>query len=118
VEKDQTLGNILSDENEILSRWRKYFEELLNPVKAINDDTHEPICFGKEEVFAAREVATAIGRLKSGKAAGEDEIRPKMLKALNSEGILWLTSVSSCVKVWQNTKRMADSRDHPNIQER
>jgi len=25
--------------------------------------------------------------------------------------------VSSCVKVWQNTKRMADRRDHPNIQE-
>jgi len=26
----------------------------------------------------------AIGQLKSGKAAGEDEIRPEMLKALNS----------------------------------
>jgi len=32
-------------------------------------------------------------RLKSGKAAGEDEIRPEMLKALNSEEILWLTRV-------------------------
>ena len=26
-------GNILTDENEILSRWREYFEDLLNPVK-------------------------------------------------------------------------------------
>jgi len=75
-------GNILSDENEIPSRWREYFKDLLNPVKAINDDTHKPICFGKEEVFTAREIAEAISRLKSGKAAGE------MLKALKSEGIL------------------------------
>jgi len=49
----------------------------LNPVKVINDDTYESICFGKEEVFTAREVAMAIGWLKSGKAAGEDEIRPR-----------------------------------------
>jgi len=34
-----------------------------------------------------------IGQLKFGKAAGEDKIRPEMLKALNSEGILWLTRV-------------------------
>ena len=28
-----SAGNILTDENEILSRWREYFEDLLNPVK-------------------------------------------------------------------------------------
>jgi len=92
-------GNILSDENGILSRWREYFEDLLNPAEATNDDTHEPICFGKEEVFTAREVTTAICRLKSGKAAGEYEIRPDMLKAFNSEGILWLTPV--CQVAWK-----------------
>jgi len=59
----------------------------LNPVKATNDDTHEPICFGEENVFTASKVTAAIGRLKSGKAAGEENIRPEMLKALNSEGI-------------------------------
>jgi len=63
----------------------------LNPVKATNDDTYEPICFRKEEVFTAREITAAIGWLKSGKAASED-VRPEMLKALNSEGILWLTN--------------------------
>ena len=45
----------------------------------------------EDEVFTAAEVATAIKGIKSGKAAGEDEIRPKMLKALTGEGILWLT---------------------------
>ena len=44
-------------------------------------------------MFTAAKVATAIKGIKSGKAAGEDEIRPKMLKALTKEGILWLTRV-------------------------
>ena len=48
---------------------------------------------GEEEVFTAAEVETAIKEIKSGKAAGEDEIRREMLKALTVEGILWLTPV-------------------------
>ena len=42
-------GNILADENEILSRWREYFEDLLNPVKASTRDTHEVTQLGEEE---------------------------------------------------------------------
>ena len=38
-------------------------------------------------------MATAINEIKSGKAADEDEIRLEMVKALNGEGILWLTQV-------------------------
>ena len=84
--KDFT-GNILTDENEILSRWREYFEDLLNPVKTSIRDTHEVTHLGEEEVFTAAEVATAIKGIESGKAAGEDEIKPKMLKALTGEEI-------------------------------
>ena len=65
-------GNILTDDNEILSRWREYFEDLLNPVKASTRDTHEVTHLGEEEVFTAAEVPTAIKGIKSGKAAGED----------------------------------------------
>ena len=36
-----SAGNILTDENETLSRWRQYFEDLLNPVKASTRDTQK-----------------------------------------------------------------------------
>ena len=62
----------------------------MNPVKASTRDTQEVTCLGEEEVFTAAEVATATKGIKSGKAAGEGEIRPEMLKALAGEGILWL----------------------------
>ena len=75
----RTPSSILTNENEILSRWREYFEDLLNPVKASTRDTHEVTHLGEDEVFTAAAVATAIKGIKSGKAAGEDKIRPEML---------------------------------------
>ena len=42
-------GNILTDENELLSRWREYFEDLLNPVKA---STRDQGC-GSSQIFNA-----------------------------------------------------------------
>ena len=100
--KDST-GNILRYEKEILSRWREYFEDLLNQVKATPTDTCDTIDFGKEKVFTLTEVAAAKRELKSGKAAGEDESRPEMLKVLNGEGIRWLTRV--CVRQRGNLEK-------------
>ena len=87
------------DENELFSRWRKHFEHLLNSVKASTQDTLEVIYLGREKVFIAAELATAINGIKSGKAAGEDEIRPEMLKALTGEENLWLMQV--CQTPWK-----------------
>ena len=57
---------------------------------------------GKEEVFTAAEVAG----IESGKAAGKNEIRFEMLKALTGEGILWLTRV--CQAAWKLGKTPRD----------
>ena len=81
-------GNIQTDENKTRSRWREYFEDLLNPVKASTRETHEVTDLGKEKVFTAAEVASAIKGIKSGKAVGENEIRLRLLKALTGDEIL------------------------------
>ena len=60
---------------------------------------------GEDEVFTAAEVATATKGIKSGKAAGEDEIRPQMLKALTEEGILWLTRLCQVAGKFGKTSR-------------
>ena len=91
-------GNLLSNEQDILSRWKEYFEGLLNPVQETVHDTHD-LHFGNESDFTIAEVSRAIKSLKSGKAAGSDNIRPEMLKALSGEGVLWLTRV--CQLAWK-----------------
>ena len=93
--------NIPTDKNKILSRRRKYFEDHLNPVKASTRDT-----FRGRGSFTAAKVVPAIKKIKSGKTAGKDEIRPEMLKALTVEGILWLTRV--CQVAWKFGKTPRD----------
>ena len=51
------------------------------------------IDFETEGVFTLTEVAAATRGLQSGKAVGEDKIRPEKLKELNGEGVRWLTRV-------------------------
>ena len=46
--KDPT-GNILRDEKEILTRWREYFEDLLNPVRTTPPDTCDTIDLEKRK---------------------------------------------------------------------
>ena len=77
-----------------------------NSAYATARDTLDVTHLVKEEVFTAAKVATAIKGIKSGKAAGEDEIRPEMLKALTREGIVWLTRV--CQVAWKFGKTPRD----------
>ena len=61
---------------------------------------------GEEEVFIAAGVATPINGIKSGKAAGKDEIRPEIMKVLTREGILWSRRV--CQIAWKFGKTTRD----------
>ena len=46
-----SAGNILTDENEIISQLREYFEGLLSPVKASTRHTYKVTYLGEEEVL-------------------------------------------------------------------
>ena len=111
-------GNVLTEENEILARWKECIEDHLNPVKASTRDTHEVTHLGEEEVFTAAKVATAFKGIKSGQAA-EDEIGVEMLKSADwRRNSLVNASVSSCMDVRQNSLRLANRCDYSDIQKR
>ncbi|MGR0202196.1 hypothetical protein [Klebsiella pneumoniae] len=76
--KDQN-GNILSETNGILDRWKTHFEELFKkedyavPELIVNDNT-------SQESIEEEEIADAIEKMKVGKAPGRDGIAPEFIK--------------------------------------
>jgi hypothetical protein len=81
ITKDEN-GNLLADPQNVLNRWKNFFNQVLN-VYAIHDvmqmDIHtaEPII--PEPTLVAVEIA--IGKLKSYKSLGTDQIQAKLMKA-------------------------------------
>ena len=98
-------GELITDNSKILARWREYFKELLNPVEATPNDHISSVNESVDPILQ-EEVMTAIKNLKNGKAAGVDEIRSEMLKAMGSEGCEWLTRIINVA--WKTGKAPKD----------
>ena len=97
------------DQDAILNRWRDYFSDLLNPVDATPIQIHEEQV-GEDIQITEADVNAVIKSLKTGKAPGDDDIRPEMLKAMNIYGVRWLTrvckvacSTGQAPKQWQTS---------------
>ena len=73
-------GRVLANEEEIMSRWREYFETLLNrpgpetPVE--EEERREP----EIDELNDEEILRSIKKLKSNRAAGSDEIVAELMK--------------------------------------
>ena len=84
IKKDN--GTLLTEPKEVAERWKEYFNDLLN-VEGIMDTTTEnentiPLHDRNEEVLITEdEVAQAIKRMSTGKAAGEDGLPMELIKA-------------------------------------
>ena len=84
-------GALLTSTRDVVTRWREYFEDLLNPT---DTPSHEEAESGFSEAgspISGVEVAEVVKKLLGGKAPGVDEIRPEFLKALDVVGLSWLT---------------------------
>ena len=85
-------GVTLKVQGAILNRWREYFSDLVNPVNATSTQIFEEQV-KKDIQITEADVNAVIKSFKTGKAPGEDDIRPEMLKAMNMYGVRWLTRV-------------------------
>ncbi|KAI3368112.1 hypothetical protein L3Q82_007839 [Scortum barcoo] len=93
-------GELLTSTEDIVGRWKKYFEDLLNPTDL---PSSEEAGAGDSEVDSSitqAEVTEVVHRkLLGGKAPGVDEIRPEYLKSLDVVGLSWLTRL--CNIAWR-----------------
>ncbi|KAI3352392.1 hypothetical protein L3Q82_005184 [Scortum barcoo] len=93
-------GELLTSTEDIVGRWKKYFEDLLNPTDLPSNEEAED---GDSEVDSSSitqaEVTEVVRKLLGGKAPGVDEIRPEYLKSLDVVGLSWLTRL--CNIAWR-----------------
>lgn len=99
---------ILTNETEIMERWKEYFQELLGQQIQTEDERtteNQPENRGNEtevENIKIEELREVLEALKNGKAPGNDKITNEMMKNLGEESIEVLLMILN--KVWTNEK--------------
>ncbi|KAI3374595.1 hypothetical protein L3Q82_021173 [Scortum barcoo] len=92
-------GELLTSTGDIVGRWKKYFEDLLNPTDLPSNEEAEAGVSEVDSSITQAEVTEVVHKLLSGKALGVDEIRPEYLKSLDVVGLSWLTRL--CNIAWR-----------------
>ncbi|KAI3375466.1 hypothetical protein L3Q82_003794 [Scortum barcoo] len=85
-------GELLTSTGDIFGRWKKYFEDLLNPTDLPSNEEAEAGVSEVDSSITQAEV-TEVVRASSAVARrrGMDDIRPEYLKSLDAVGLSWLT---------------------------
>ena len=85
-------GELLVSE-EVSSRWREYFEKLLNEENEWNDELSAEYVEGPADMISKEEVRQAMQDLKVRKAAGPSGVTAETIKAAGEQAVDWLTSI-------------------------
>uniref|UniRef100_A0A8C9TUR8 Reverse transcriptase domain-containing protein n=1 Tax=Scleropages formosus TaxID=113540 RepID=A0A8C9TUR8_SCLFO len=88
-------GALLTSTEDVLRRWKEYFEDLLNPSDTPSVEEAEAGDSEGDLSITLAEVAEVVKKLLGGKAPGVDEIRPEFLKSLDVVGLSWLACLCS-----------------------
>lgn len=96
-------GGLLTDEREVIERWKQHFDEHLNGAEAEYQDDRGNDFIGvadgeDEPTPTEREVKDAINKLKNNKAAGKDGIGAELIKM--GPGKLVASLHRLIVKIW------------------
>src|SRR5206468_2017793 len=86
-------GRIVVEQEGIMQRWKEYYEQLLNEEFDWNKDNigsfdvmNREEASVDERLISVYEIRLAIGKAKSGKAAGQSGVAANMLKAAGEAG--------------------------------
>jgi len=85
-------GKVLTGVDEILMRWKDYFEKLMNEENMRERRTDEMRIVHEEvEEISEEEVWSALRKMKEGKAVGPDNLPAEVWKCLGEVGVRFLT---------------------------
>ena len=91
VIKDKN-GNVMVNSEAVLTRWKEYFEKLMNEENNRESSTEEAEVVNEEVNCVSREEGkNALRRMKKGKAVGPDELPVEVWKCMGEMGIEFLT---------------------------
>ena len=98
--KDLNEENLLTDPRDIELRWKYYFENLLNPPDEDYEEhyVNYQVEDSDEPDLTMNELRNALGKMKNGKAPGEDEIPAELLKNMGDAGNSWFLEL--CLGFW------------------
>ena len=98
-------GEVLSDLDKVLDRWKEYTEELFEKDKGMPSCDYSDYDV-PEPCILASEVRQALSDIANSKAPGGDDIPIELWKHAGEEGIRILTSL--CNNIWRTAKWPAD----------
>ena len=91
VIKDKN-DNVMVNSEEVLKRWKDYFEKLMNKENDRDPRTEEAEMLNEEVNCVSREeVKNVLREMKKGKAVGPDELPVEVWKCMGEMGIKFLT---------------------------
>jgi len=101
---------LITDPNDILDKWKDYFENLLNCDEPIDSFTWTDVEPNESEYLPPSriEIAEQIKMLKNHKTLGEDGIQAEILKSLDEEAIFNIHNLVELV--WKEEKIPEDWR--------
>ncbi|KAB5579004.1 hypothetical protein PHYPO_G00189580 [Pangasianodon hypophthalmus] len=108
-------GRVLTSEESVQRRWKEYFEKLMNEENE-REKRVEEVTSVEQKVDKIRkdEVRKALKRMKSGKAAGPDDIPVEVWKCLGEAAVEFLTSLFN--RVLESEKMLEEWRSSVLVQ--
>lgn len=94
-------GEMLTEDDEVMNRWREYFQDLLEGQQHIEEEIIYDNTIPEEgeiEYITLQEVQEVIKELKNGKAPGKDRLTTEMFKNLGEKGLVILAKIYN--KTW------------------